>query len=106
MSLTETDYGAYINGSLRAGSGAVAIANIDPSSGDTICEYRPCTEKDVNDAVLAAAEAFDNGSWRNLSPSQKSRAMQRLADLIEENGDELAGLESLESGKLLGAARN
>lgn len=106
MSPIDSDYGAYINGSIRAGSASESIANINPSTGKVICEYRPCTEKDVDEAVLAAAEAFDDGRWRNLPPAQKSRAMQRLADLVEENGDEIAELESLESGKLLNSARN
>ncbi len=106
MSLTDSDYGAYIDGSLRAGSSSESIANIDPSTGAAIADYIPCTEKDVDEAVVTAAAAFDDGRWRTLSPAAKSRAMQRLADLIEDNGDELARLESLESGKLHSAARN
>lgn len=100
------EYAVFVNGKLRPGRSKVSIQNINPSTGQTICSYAPGDETDVADAVVSATSAFDDGRWGNLPPSQKSRALQRLADLIESNGDELAELEMLEAGKLRKAARN
>jgi len=100
------EYAVFVNGKLRPGRSDVLMQNINPSTGTLICSYAPGDETDVDDAVIAATRAFDDGRWRNLPPSQKSRALQRLADLIEIHGDELAELETLEAGKLRRAARN
>lgn len=105
MSLTDTRYGAFIDGELREGRSDQLIENINPSTGRAFSTFVPCNEHDVDDAVQAAGRAFADGRWRNLPPAKKSRAMHRLADLIEKHGDELAELEMQEAGKLLGAAR-
>ena len=105
MSLTDGLHSAFIDGSYRSGRSGTTIENINPSTGLAICAYAACSEEDVNAAVLAADAAFNDSRWRNLPPAQKSRCMQRLADLIEEHGDELAELEMLEAGKLRQAAR-
>ena len=54
---------------------------------------------DVNKAVKAARAAFDNGPWRKMSGSERGRLLNKLADLIEKNAEELARLESLDNGK-------
>jgi aldehyde dehydrogenase (NAD+) len=50
-------------------------------------------------AIKAAREAFDNGPWRKISAYERGRLMHKLADLIEQNSDELAQLEALDNGK-------
>lgn len=56
-------------------------------------------EEDIDRAVKAAREAFDNGPWSKLTPAERSRLMYKLADLMEENKEELAQLETLDNGK-------
>ena len=54
---------------------------------------------DVEKAVKAARAAFERGPWRKMPASERGRLLNRLADLIEANADELAALESLDNGK-------
>jgi phenylacetaldehyde dehydrogenase len=89
---------------------------VDAASGKTFEVYNPATgevmthvaegdAEDINRAVRAARRAFDEGPWRKMSPSQRGRCIPRLADLIEQHGEEFAQLESLDNGKPLTIAR-
>jgi len=89
---------------------------VDAASGKTFEVYNPATgevmahvaegdAEDINRAVRAARRAFDDGPWRKMSPSQRGRCISRLADLIEQHGEEFAQLESLDNGKPLTVAR-
>jgi acyl-CoA reductase-like NAD-dependent aldehyde dehydrogenase len=60
---------------------------------------------DVDEAVKAARKAFEEGKWSSISPHQRSRYLYKIADLIEENADQLAELESLDNGKPLAIAK-
>jgi len=62
-------------------------------------------KEDVNRAVSAARKAFDIGSWRNLTPSERGRIIWKIGDLILEHVDVLAEIESLDNGKPVGVAR-
>ena len=59
---------------------------------------------DVDKAVKAARKAFEKGPWRKMSARERGRCLYKLADLIEQNKDELAKLESLDNGKPLADA--
>ena len=61
---------------------------------------------DIDLAVKAARKAFDSGPWRKMDARDRGRLMNRLADLIEQNIDELAELETLDNGKPIGESRN
>jgi len=71
---------------------------IDPATGDVICEVAHAGAEDVDRAVRAAATALE-GKWGTMPASRRSLLMNRLADLIEANAEELAQLESLDNGK-------
>ena len=60
---------------------------------------------DIDAAVKAARNAFDNGPWRRMTPSERGKLMWKLADLIDAHTEELAQLESLDNGKPLAVAR-
>jgi aldehyde dehydrogenase (NAD+) len=81
------------------------FATIDPSTGEEICQVAEADAADVDKAVNAARTAFE-GPWRKLRASERGRLLYRLADLIEANGEELARIESLDSGKPLSIARS
>ncbi len=71
---------------------------IDPATGDVICEVAKAGSEDVNRAVKAAQAALE-GPWSELPASAREVLMHKLADLIEQNKDELAELEALDNGK-------
>jgi len=78
---------------------------IDPGNGNVIATSAAGTAEDVDLAVAAARRAFE-GDWARVKPNQRARMMIRYAELIEAHGDELAQLESINSGKPLTFCRN
>ena len=73
---------------------------LNPSTGEEICQVAEADEQDVERAVRVARDAFQPGSpWRKLSAADRGRLLNKLADLIEKNAEELARLESLDNGK-------
>ncbi len=89
---------------------------VEAASGKTLTTYDPATEEplaevpagekeDVDRAVRAARRAFESGPWRRMTPSERGRALWKLADLIEARTEEFAQLETLDNGKPLTVAR-
>jgi len=72
---------------------------IDPSTGRTVSAIVDASPADIDRAVAAARAAFDDGRWIGLPPSVREGMIHRLADLIEQNADELAELEAIDNGK-------
>lgn len=83
---------------------------MNSSTGKTFDTFNPATEEkiisvqeadvaDVDRAVKAARKAFDHGPWSRMSAYERGRLLNRLADLIEKNFDELCALEALDNGK-------
>src|SRR5688572_19289206 len=74
--------------------------SVDPATGDTIAQVAHAGPEDVDAAVAAAAAAFEHGAaWRKAPAAERSRLLNRLADLVEEHGQELAEIESFDNGK-------
>jgi acyl-CoA reductase-like NAD-dependent aldehyde dehydrogenase len=84
--------------------------HVDAADGRTFETYDPATGKaitsvahggagDVDDAVRAARKALTDGPWKDTTPRDRAKLINRLADLIEANGAQLAQLESLDNGK-------
>jgi phenylacetaldehyde dehydrogenase len=79
---------------------------IDPATEERLAEIAHGGAEDIDRAVRAARRAFAHGSeWRRMSPSDRGRLIHRIGDLILENADELATLESLDNGKPIAVAR-
>jgi phenylacetaldehyde dehydrogenase len=72
---------------------------IDPSTGEKVAEVAEGKAADIDKAVKAARKAFDSGPWPKMSPSERGRLIWKVADLIEQNAEELAQLETLDNGK-------
>jgi aldehyde dehydrogenase (NAD+) len=81
------------------------FATINPTTGEEICQVAEADAADVEKAVQAARGAFEHGPWRKMHASERGRLLQRFADLIENNANELARLESLDNGKPVSVAR-
>jgi acyl-CoA reductase-like NAD-dependent aldehyde dehydrogenase len=71
----------------------------DPSTGRPIAEVAQAGAEDVDSAVRAAREAFEDGRWSGIAASKRTRLMLALADAVEAHADELAELEALDNGK-------
>jgi acyl-CoA reductase-like NAD-dependent aldehyde dehydrogenase len=78
---------------------------LDPATGRVIAEVPQAGAEDVDRAVRAACEAFEDGRWSGIAAAQRTRGMLALADAVEAHADELAELESLDNGKPLKLAR-
>ena len=70
----------------------------NPATGEEICQVAEADAADVDKAVKAARSAFE-GPWRKMSAADRGRLLNRFADLIEENAEQLARLETLDNGK-------
>src|SRR5690606_31327236 len=77
----------------------------DPATGSGIARQLEAGPAQVDEAVAAARKAFDNPDWRDLPPVARERLLLKLADLVEQHGDALARLETLNNGKLLALAQ-
>ena len=90
----------YIDGAYRQSEGP-GIDSFDPTSGQVWCQIPDCTEAEVAEAVEAAGRAMRNPAWRDLTQSDRGRLMLRLADLLEQQVERLALIETQDNGKLL-----
>src|SRR5882757_10376138 len=81
----------------RPGTGDV-IAVIDPATEEQITEFTDCGPEAINDAVARAKEAAECGVWSGMPDYDRAKVLWRVADLIDENADILAELESLNAG--------
>jgi len=79
---------------------------VNPATGEEICQVAEADAADVDEAVKAARNAFENGPWAKMSAADRGRLLYKLADLIEEHADELAMLESRDNGKPFHVARS
>jgi phenylacetaldehyde dehydrogenase len=77
----------------------------NPATGATLARAAEGDKADVDLAVSAARRAFESGPWPNMTPSERSRVVWRIGDLISQHADELAELESLDNGKPRAVAR-
>lgn len=72
----------------------------NPATGEVLAKVAEADAADVDLAVKAARKAFQpKSSWRRTSASERGKLLNRLADLVEDNMEELATLESLDNGK-------
>ncbi|MFF1301328.1 aldehyde dehydrogenase family protein [Streptomyces sp. NPDC058307] len=89
----------FVGGQWREAADGARTEVVDPSRGAVVTTVAEAGAADVDAAVRAAREAFDDGAWSGLSGRERGRILHRVAELIRENADELAQLESLDVGK-------
>ena len=77
----------------------------DPVTGDVLVQVAEGDKEDIERAVASARKAFESGPWRDMTPSERGRLVWKIGDLILENVDELAELESIDNGKPKGVAQ-
>ena len=89
----------FIDGKWVNSVSGKTFATLNPATGEAICQVAEADKADVDKAVKAARKAFDGGPWSKMNASDRGRLINKLADLIEQNAQELAALESLDNGK-------
>ncbi len=73
--------------------------NVNPATGKVIAEVSAGTAEDVDRAVAAALKAFKSGAWSRMAPRARMEVIYRFAQLVDENAEALAVLETLDMGK-------
>ena len=79
---------------------------VDPATGDEVAAVPLGDPADIDRAVAAARRAFDEGTWQLTTFPERSRFLLRLADLVERHRDDLAEVETMDSGKPLAVVRS
>jgi coniferyl-aldehyde dehydrogenase len=91
----------FINGEFVDAVSGKTFETRDPRTGDVLAHVAEGDKADVNLAVKAAREAFEHGKWPRMSGYERSRIMNKFADLVEQHTEELAALDGADAGKLL-----
>src|SRR5215475_10563127 len=92
-------YQLYINGEFVAPTTTATIDVIDPATTEVIAKALDASSADVDRAVKAARAAFDEGPWKNTTAQDRGRVLLKLAQIVRDRADELAELETRNSGK-------
>src|SRR5271169_5116703 len=92
---------ALIGGAYVAAADGATFAKVSPIDGRVFAHVADCGAADIDRAVKAGRAAFDSGVWRDADPQYKKKVLLRFAELIRENGDEIALLETLDVGKVI-----
>ncbi|MEE6502122.1 hypothetical protein FKM82_004417 [Ascaphus truei] len=88
----------FINGQFTDADGGKTYDTVNPTDGTAICKVSLAQVSDIDRAVAAAKEAFENGEWGRMNARDRGRLLYRLADLMETHQEELATIESIDSG--------
>ena len=94
----------FINGEFVPPRSGEYFDDINPATAEVIARIPDSDEGDVDDAVRAAKAAFP--AWSRMPAAERSNLLLKLADLIEQNLDELARSESIDNGKTLTLAKS
>lgn len=88
----------FINNEFVDSESGKTLKIINPSNESVICEVSSASSADVDRAVRSAKVAFEEGEWGKMNARDRGKLLFRLADLMDEHKEELATLESLDSG--------
>ena len=89
----------FIGGKWIPSASGKTFDTIHPATEEVIAQIAEGDKEDIDLAVDAARDQFDHGEWSRMDARDRGRLMIKLADLLEENLDELAALETLDNGK-------
>ena len=99
-----SSYDLYINGKWVPASDGSTFKAFNPSNGEQLSVCAEATKEDVDAAVRAAEAAFP--AWKKVSPIDRQNILLKIADVIDQNADKLALIESLDNGKPIRETRN
>jgi aldehyde dehydrogenase (NAD+) len=91
----------FVGGAWRATASGATYQPVNPANEELLTAVGKGDERDIDLAVTAARKAFDEGPWPRMNPHERGRIVWRLGELIQQNLDEMAKLESLCTGKTM-----
>ena len=89
----------FIGGESVAPQSGTYVELMNPATGQPFAEMPVSNAHDVDSALSVAAKAF--ASWKRTTPSQRSHALLKIADLLEANAEELVAIEAENTGKII-----
>jgi aldehyde dehydrogenase (NAD+) len=95
------EYQMHIGGRWRDAQTGAVRHSIDPFTGAEWAVVPEASAPDVNEAVVAAREAFDSGPWPRMTGKKRGQYIRRLAELIDREAERLAFTETRDNGKLI-----
>lgn len=98
-------YHLLINGERVESNSGETFKTFNPATGEVIAEVAKATQTDVEQAIIAARNAFDHGKWKKHPIGRRSQIMNKIASIMRARFNELVELEILNSGKSLSAAQ-
>jgi len=104
MSTTTSSYKCFVGGEWIDAASGETMEVVNPATGEVIADVPRCGKEDVDRAVEGAKKAL--ADWLDVTPKERSELLLKLADILEENGEELAQIESRNVGKPLMASRD
>ena len=104
MSTTQTSNQIFVGGEWSDAASGETMEVLNPATGEVIAEVPRCSADDVDRAVDAARSALSE--WLDSTPQERGELLLKLASIIDEHGDELARIESVNVGKPLSYARD
>ncbi len=93
----QESYDLYIGGKWQPASDGSTFASMNPANGEHLANCAQATQDDVDAAVKAAWKAFPE--WKKTTPAERAKILNQIADVIEENMEHLAMVETLDNGK-------
>jgi len=106
VEVTLKPYEIFVNGEWVSAESKATFDVINPATTEVIAKVPKGGTEDARKAVDSAREAFDKGRWPRMSPGERASIILKLADLIEQNVDRLAVLETLQQGKPIKLSRD
>jgi len=104
MSTTTSTYQCFVGGEWVDAASGETMEVINPATGETLAEVPRCGAEDIDRAVEAANKTLP--AWLDVTPKERSELLLKLAQVIDDNAEELAQLESRNVGKPLMASRD
>ena len=98
-------HGHYIEGKWVESKNGKTSPVYNPATGEILSNVAEAGVKDTENAIVSAHKAFEDGRWKNMRPAEREKIIWTFSDLIEQNGEFLAQLETLEQGKSIGMSR-
>jgi aldehyde dehydrogenase (NAD+) len=89
----------FIGGEWSQASSGAVTGSIDPATEEVHAELAAGDATDVDRAVAAARESFDQGTWRSMPPAKRAKVLWKLAELIDRNREAIALAETMDTGK-------
>ena len=98
-------YKMFINGEWSDSENNKTFESINPSTGKPWAVIPEASANDVNQAVASAYNAFNEGEWSKITPTQRGKYLRKLGELLADKSEELGKIESIDTGKLLKETR-